>query len=154
MEIEMSFQNDTSLEKYDKAYFYHIAEVLFKHLNLDGYFIFEINIVNIDEIHRINKEYRHIDRPTDVISFAFEDDYEGETKIIKSSSLPRDLGEIFICKEVMEKQAEDYGHSQDREISFLTCHGLLHLLGYDHMSEDEEKEMFKIQDEIMEILGL
>ena len=154
MEIELSFQNNTELTKYDEAYFTNIAETIFKHLNLDGYFIFEINLVSIDEIHRINREYRKIDRPTDVISFAFEDEFEGETKVNMNESLPRDLGEIFICSDVCIRQAEEYGHSVDREMSFLATHGLLHLLGYDHMKEEDEKVMFKIQDEIMDLLKL
>lgn len=154
MEIELSFQNSTELTKYDEAYFTHIAETIFNHLKLDGYFIFEINLVSIEEIHRINREYRKIDRPTDVISFAFEDDFDGETKVNPDPTLPRDLGEIFICSDVCIRQAEEYGHSVDREMSFLACHGLLHLLGYDHMKEEDEKVMFGIQDEIMDLLKL
>lgn len=154
MEIELSFQNNTELNTYNEEYFLNIAETIFKHLKLDGYFIFEINLVSLEEIHRINKEYRNIDRPTDVISFAFEDDFEGETKIVASDDLPRDLGEIFICSDVCINQAKEYGHSLDREMSFLTCHGLLHLLGYDHMTKEDEEVMFGIQDKIMDLLKL
>ena len=154
MEIELSFQNNTNLTKNKEEYFENIARTVFKHLSLDGYFIFEINLVSIDEIHQINRDYRKIDRPTDVISFAFEDEFEGESKVNPDPSLPRDLGEIFICSDVCIKQAEEYGHSVDREMSFLTTHGLLHLLGYDHMKEEDEKVMFKIQDEIMDLLKL
>lgn len=110
--------------------------------------------MSLETIHSINKEYRNIDRPTDVISFAFEDDYEGESKIIVNKDLPRDLGEIFICSEVCINQAKEYNHSLKREMTFLFTHGLLHLLGYDHMVEEDEKVMFKLQDEIMSILGL
>ena len=154
MEIELSFQNNTELKTYNEDYFLNIAETIFKHLNLDGYFIFEINLVTKEEIHRINKEYRKIDRPTDVISFAFEDDFEGETKIVASKDLPRDLGEIFICPDVCINQAKEYGHSLDREMSFLTCHGLLHLLGYDHMTKEDEEVMFGIQNKVMDLLKL
>jgi probable rRNA maturation factor len=154
MEIEMSFENETSLDTFKEEYFLNIAKTVFKHLSLDGYFIFEINLVSKERIHQINKDYRHIDRPTDVISFAFEDDFEGESKINENKDLPRDLGEIFICTDVCIAQAEEYHHSLEREMSFLTCHGLLHLLGYDHMKKEDEEVMFKIQDEVMELLGL
>ena len=135
MEIEMSFQNDTELLDFNEEYFDKVAKVILNHLKLDGYFIFEVNLVDLKTIHSINKEYRNIDRPTDVISFAFEDDFEGETKII--GDIPR-----------------EYNHSLTREMTFLFNHGLLHLLGYDHMEVEDEKVMFKLQDEIMEILHL
>ena len=154
MEIEMSYQNDTELKEYDEEYFEGIAKVILNHLKLDGYFIFELNIVDTETIHKLNREYRNIDRPTDVISFAFEDDFEGETKVVLSPDLPRDLGEIFICDYAAVYQAKEFCHSLKREITFLFTHGLLHLLGYDHMNEEDEKVMFNIQDEIMDILGL
>ena len=154
MDIEMSYENETEETKYDESFFENIALTIFNHLNLDAYFIFEVNLVDENKIHSINKEYRKIDRPTDVISFAFEDDFEGENKIVHNSSMRRDLGEIFICVDVMKRQAKEYGHSELREMSFLFTHGILHLLGYDHMKEEDEKVMFKIQDEIMEILHL
>ena len=154
MDIEMSFYNETNYDKYNEEYFLNLSQVIFNHLKLNNYFIFDITIVTLDEIHRINKEYRNIDRPTDVISFAFEDEVEGENKIIRNDNLPRTLGEIFICYEKCQMQSEEYGHSLDREMAFLFTHGLLHLLGYDHMNEDDEKIMFKIQDEIMDLLKL
>lgn len=154
MDIEMSFYNETNYDKYNEEYFLNLSQVIFNHLRLNNYFIFDITIVTLDEIHRINKEYRNIDRPTDVISFAFEDEVEGENKIIRNDNLPRTLGEIFICYEKCQMQSEEYGHSLDREMAFLFTHGLLHLLGYDHMNEDDEKIMFKIQDEIMDLLKL
>ena len=154
MDIEMSFYNETNYDKYNEEYFLNLSQVIFNHLKLNNYFIFDITIVTLDEIHRINKEYRNIDRPTDVISFAFEDEVEGENKIIRKDNLPRTLGEIFICYEKCQMQSEEYGHSLDREMAFLFTHGLLHLLGYDHMNEEDEKIMFKIQDEIMDLLKL
>lgn len=154
MEIEMSYQNDTELKEWDESYFEEVAKVIFSHLKEDGYFIFELNLVDVETIHKLNREYRNIDRPTDVISFAFEDDFEGESKIVLSKDLPRDLGEIFICSDVCIAQAKEYNHSLKREMTFLFTHGLLHLLGYDHMVKEDEEEMFKLQDEIMEVLGL
>lgn len=102
--------------------------------------------MNPEEIHEINKTYRGIDRPTDVISFALmdsEDDYE----MMEDDN---ELGDIFINVEAIRNQAKEYGHSLRREVCFLFTHGLLHLLGYDHMEEDEEKEMFALQDVILD----
>lgn len=99
-----------------------------------------------EEIHEINKTYRGINRPTDVISFALmdsEDDYE----MMEDDN---ELGDIFINVEAIRNQAKEYGHSLRREVCFLFTHGLLHLLGYDHMEEDEEKEMFALQDVILD----
>ena len=101
---------------------------------------FSIIFVDKTEIQRINKEYRGIDKVTDVISFALEDikdDINNDIRI---------LGDIYICIPRMIEQAEDYGHSIKRELSFLTVHGLLHLLGYDHMKEEDEKVMFALQE--------
>lgn len=92
-------------------------------------------IVNSEEIHSMNKQYRDIDRPTDVLSFEeYEDDY---------------LGEIFICEEKVYEQAINYNHSNEREFAFLLTHGLLHLLGYDHIEKEDEVVMFKKQDELL-----
>ncbi len=92
-------------------------------------------IVNTEEIHEMNKQYRNIDRPTDVLSFEeYEDDY---------------LGEIFICEEKVYEQAKSYNHSNEREFAFLLTHGLLHLLGYDHIEKEDEEVMFKKQDELL-----
>ena len=110
--------------------------------------VFSIIFVNLEEIHKLNKEYRGIDRPTDVISFALEDSDDFEVDGL------RVLGDIYICIDRMKEQAKEYGHSQMRELYFLTCHGLLHLLGYDHMEEKEEKIMFDKQDKILEELEI
>ena len=102
-----------------------------------------IIIVDNARIKKINKEYRNIDRETDVISFALEDD---NTFV----EIPiRVLGDIYISIDKAKLQACEYGHSLKREICFLTVHGMLHLLGYDHMHEDEEKIMFQKQEEIL-----
>ena len=105
--------------------------------------IFSIIFVTPEEIQKLNSEYRKIDRVTDVISFPLEDD---EDKILDL----RILGDIYICIDKMLEQAKEYGHSNKRELSFLTVHGLLHLLGYDHQTVEEEKEMFGLQDKILE----
>ncbi|MDP4137699.1 MAG: rRNA maturation RNase YbeY, partial [Bacillota bacterium] len=91
--------------------------------------------------------------PTDVISFALEEDGEGEVEII-GADMPPVLGDIIISVDKAREQAEEYGHSLMRELGFLTVHGFLHLLGYDHMTEEEEKEMFTKQKEILNRYGL
>ncbi len=104
--------------------------------------IMNIIFVNDEEIHKINKDYRNIDRVTDVISFALNDEKDF---LIKTE----ELGDIFICIDQAKRQAEDYGHSLDRELGFLSVHGYLHLHGYDHMNKEDEEIMFKKQDEIL-----
>lgn len=113
-----------------------------------------VTFVNNERIQQINAEYRNIDRPTDVISFALEDEVEGELEIVHSPDQPVLLGDIIISIEKAKEQADEYNHSFMRELGFLAVHGFLHLLGYDHMDEDEEKEMFERQDSILESYGL
>ena len=134
---------------YDKDYSYLdrvIKRTLMKEKALAS--IFSIIFVSEEEIQTINKTYRQIDKVTDVISFAFEDnkdDFMLENRV---------LGDIYICIPRMISQAKEYGHSFLRELSFLTIHGLLHLLGYDHMTKEEEEIMFKKQDELLNEFGI
>ncbi len=155
MDIEFTFSN-LHESKYDtfEEHFYKLAKRVFEHLKLDDNFIFEVDLVDLKTIHQINKEHRNIDRPTDVISFAFEDEVDGETPLKKVKGLPRDLGEIFICVDKAIEQSQTYKHSFLREMSFLFVHGLLHLLGYDHMKKEDEEIMFSLQDEILDPLNL
>ncbi len=112
-----------------------------------------VTFVTNERIQEVNREYRDKDQPTDVISFALEEMGEGEMKIIGVDQ-PRVLGDIIISIPRAQEQAEDYGHSFMRELGFLAVHGFLHLLGYDHMTEVEEKEMFTKQKEILNNYGL
>ncbi|RHW38572.1 rRNA maturation RNase YbeY [Lysinibacillus yapensis] len=112
-----------------------------------------ITFVTNEAIHAINREYRDKDQPTDVISFALEELGEGEVEIV-GEGIPRVLGDIIISTDRTREQAEDYGHSFERELGFLAVHGFLHLLGYDHMTEEDEKIMFGKQDEILSSFGL
>ena len=108
-----------------------------------------IIIVDNTFIHKLNKEYRGIDRVTDVISFALEDD--------KSMVIPDDfrlLGDIYICLDKAKEQAKEYGHSLERELCFLAVHGIYHLLGYDHENEEDAKIMFKKQEEVLMEYGI
>ena len=111
-----------------------------------------ITFVDKSEIQEINKMYRDKDKVTDVISFALEED---EPDIDMSEfNIPRVLGDIIICTDVAQEQSESYGHSFERALGFLALHGFLHLLGYDHMNEEDEKEMFGRQDAILNAYGL
>ena len=112
-----------------------------------------VTFVDNEAIHEINRQYRDKDQPTDVISFAMEELGEGEVEII-GEGMPRVLGDIIISTDRTKEQAEEYGHSFERELGFLAVHGFLHLLGYDHMTEEDEKEMFGKQDAILATFGL
>jgi probable rRNA maturation factor len=113
-----------------------------------------VTFVNNEKIKEINRDYRNKNQATDVISFAMEEMGEGEMEIIYEEDAPRMLGDIIISVPKAIEQAEEYGHSLKRELGFLALHGLLHLLGYDHESEAEEKEMFDKQKEILDAYGL
>ena len=111
---------------------------------------FNLIIVDNEYIHDINKTYRGIDRETDVITFALED----EDSIIVPDNVGRNLGDIYISIDKARLQAEEYGHGLVRELSFLAVHGFYHLLGYDHMNEEEEKVMFGKQEEVLSEYGV
>ena len=110
---------------------------------------FNLIIVDNEYIHKLNKEYRNIDRETDVITFALEDE---DTLIIGDNE--RILGDIYISIDKARSQAEEYSHSFLRELSFLAVHGFYHLLGYDHMTKEDEEVMFKKQEEVLESYGI
>lgn len=110
---------------------------------------FNLIIVNNSYIHELNKQYRNIDRETDVITFALEDE---ETLILPGTE--RVLGDIYVSIDKAKSQALEYGHSLLRELAFLAVHGFYHLLGYDHMTTEEEKIMFGKQEEILQQFGI
>jgi len=136
-----------SLHDYQQIYESLLDKTL-KHLSLDFDPYISVTIVDNDYIHKINRTYRHKDAPTDVISFAFLDDNPDRETLFHSSKMVV-LGEIYISYQKAEEQAKEYGHSLDRELKFLFVHGLLHLLGYDHMKKEDEEIMFRLQDEIL-----
>ncbi|WP_311481980.1 rRNA maturation RNase YbeY [uncultured Anaerococcus sp.] len=108
-----------------------------------------LSVVDRDTIHKLNKEYRNVDRPTDVLSFPMDEeayDNEGNPLIL--------LGDIVICLDIAREQAADFGHSLEREMMYLICHSTLHLLGYDHIEEDDKKEMRAKEKEVMKNLGV
>ena len=113
----------------------------------------EVSVTLTDDahIHALNRAYRNVDRPTDVLSFALTESEEPEIVGAQGHDV---LGDLVISLEHVAAQAEEYGHSPLRELSFLTVHGMLHLLGYDHMEEAERQEMEEEQRHVMEELGI
>ncbi len=110
--------------------------------------MFNVIIVNNESIHKINNKYRGVDKETDVISFALEDNKQIEIPEV------RVLGDIYISYDKVISQAKEYNHGIKREICFLGVHGLLHLLGYDHMNKKDEEKMFNIQKELLNSYGI
>lgn len=154
MSLEIEFFDETNKITEDQ---YQMITELLKHAaeqeEVEAGSEVSVMFVDADKITEINREYRGKDYATDVISFALDDEDEDEP-IIVGEGLPHLLGEIVICVEKISEQASDYGHSFDRELGFLTVHGFLHLLGYDHMTEEDENEMFDKQKVILEQYGL
>lgn len=147
MEITFTNTGPTTFDDFESAY-RDLAVSIFKCLKITSNYIIEVNLVGDEEIHAINKAYRGKDAPTDVISFAFLDNIDSEVAI--KGDVPRLLGEIMISYETAKRQAENFGHSLQREMKFLFTHGILHLLGYNHETEEEERIMFALQDQILE----
>ena len=146
--MELDFNSfDDSLNTYQSVYEALLSKTL-AHLKLHFEPLLSVTLVDNDFIHNLNRDYRHIDRPTDVISFAFLDGDENKDSVFQSEKMVV-LGEIYISFDQAREQAVRYGHSLERELKFLFVHGLLHLLGYDHMTEEDEKIMFALQDEIL-----
>ena len=141
---KFNIYNETD-KKLTKEMFYmkRILKHALKHENLKKVY-FNVIIVDNDYIHKLNNDYRKIDRETDVITFALED-YKHE----KEDDF-RVLGDIYVSIDKAITQANDYGHSLVRELCFLSIHGLLHLLGYDHMNKEDEKVMFTKQEMILD----
>ena len=133
-------------EEYEEIYSSLVSKT-FNHLKLKFDPIISVSLVDNEFIHKMNRDYRGIDRPTDVISFAFLDNEDREA--LYKGKEPVCLGDIYISVDKAKEQAKEYGHPLERELSFLFVHGLLHLLGYDHMNKEDEEVMFKLQDEIL-----
>lgn len=112
-----------------------------------------LSIVNDEEIKEINASFRSIDSSTDVLSFP-QIDYDLDETVMTNEKDEIVLGDIIISIDTAKRQAQEYGHSLKRELCFLTVHSMLHLLGYDHMTEEEEKEMFAKQKDILEKAGI
>ena len=144
--IELFVQVEEEIEELDT-----VKKVLMSAIEKEKLENVSFNLIIVDNnyIHELNKTYRHIDRPTDVITFALEDE---DTIVLPGKE--RILGDIYISIDKAREQAKEYGHSLLRELSFLAVHGFYHLLGYDHMTEEDEKVMFAKQEEVLESYGI
>ncbi|UOR12276.1 rRNA maturation RNase YbeY [Halobacillus amylolyticus] len=152
--IEIDFQDET--ESVDEAYIdliQRVIEFAAGKEKVPAESEVSISFVGNDDIQELNRNYRQKDQPTDVISFAMQELGEGEIEV-QNEELPTMLGDIVVSVDKAKEQAEDYGHSLERELGFLALHGFLHLLGYDHIDEADEKEMFARQEEILHEYGL
>jgi probable rRNA maturation factor len=144
--MALNVYNQTAERGYSKykRYFSRIYSNARKYVDLKRGTVVSVIFVDDEQIHQINRDYRNVDRPTDVISFALRDD---ETE---GDYIEEELGDIFINIDAAKRQAEDYGHSVKREICFLFTHGLLHLCGYDHMTKEDEAVMIELQKKILD----
>lgn len=148
--IDFVYENEVEsfVEDFEKD-FLTIIETTLNNLEIEDDIEMSCLLIDDERIHEINREYRNIDRSTDVISFALEDSEQFYVE-----GMARNIGDIFISVDHAIAQANEYEHSLRREMCFLFTHGLLHLLGYDHMNEDDEKEMFDKQKEILSLLNI
>ena len=152
--IEVNYNEIDKLPNEEKLIKKVVKEVLSEEnilANVDVY----ITLTNNEEIHKINFEYRNVDRETDVLSFPmYERNEIPKLKENTDDELEMILGDIIISVEKVKEQAEEYGHSFERELAYLVTHGMLHLLGYDHMIDEEKRIMRKREEEILEILKI
>lgn len=150
--MEIVFEDRQYYKKFDEGLMNKIEDVIvacLEHEDYDTEYEVSLSFVTNDEIREINREYRGIDKVTDVLSFPMltEDDFEIEYEEFS-------LGDIIISVERADEQAKEYGHSIEREICFLVCHSMFHLLGYDHMTEDEASEMQEKEKTVLKSLGI
>lgn len=147
--MELDFNSiNSEYENYQEIY-EELAVKALNYLELNFNPVISVALVNNEFIHTMNRDYRGIDRPTDVISFAFLDGEENRQEMMNSGKTII-LGDIYISIDKAIEQAKEYGHPVERELKFLFVHGLLHLLGYDHMCKEDEEIMFPLQEKILE----
>ena len=153
MLIEIDYDDITKLPKEEKL-IKKVIETVLKEEKIIRDIEIYVTLTNNNQIHKINLEQRNVDRPTDVLSFPMFEREEVHLLKEKNEEEPDILGDIIISIEKVKEQAEEYGHSFERELAYLTTHGMLHLLGYDHMIEEEKEQMRKREEEILEILNI
>ena len=152
MNIELDFLSHDQTYNLYEGHFLNLVKSVFSYLNLNFDVYISLSLIDNNEIRNLNRDYRGIDRPTDVISFAYLDGQDRET-IYKSGAIVI-LGDIYISTQKAQEQSQEYNHSLNRELSFLFVHGLLHLLGYDHIEKEDEEIMFDLQNKILEKEGI
>lgn len=152
--VEISY-NEITKESNEEEIINKVVQTVLELENIKHDLSIYITLTNNEEIHKINKEYREVDRPTDVLSFPMYEREEIENlRIEKSDDIEEILGDIIISIPKVKEQAEEYGHSYERELAYLTTHGMLHLLGYDHMIEEEKVIMREHEEEVLEKLNI
>ena len=152
--LSIDFIDETNfVTEEETALIEQLLQFAAKEENIEEECELSVTFVDDEAIREINREYRDKDSATDVITFALEEMGEGEIEIV-GADMPRVLGDIIISVDTAKAQAEEYGHSTNREIGFLALHGFLHLLGYDHMTKEDEVVMFTKQRDILEKYGL
>ncbi|MBQ2914530.1 MAG: rRNA maturation RNase YbeY [Clostridia bacterium] len=145
---------------FTKPFIKRVLERALKHLNQPSELLeMSLSIVSPEQIQELNKSFREVDKVTDVLSFPTCDNpTRGAITVVCEDVNPEtdlvNIGDIVICLERAKEQAKEYGHSLKRELAFLSLHGLLHLLGYDHIEEEDEKQMIALQKEILDQAGI
>lgn len=145
---------------FTKPFIKRVLERALKHLNQPSELLeMSLSIVSPEQIQELNKSFREVDKVTDVLSFPTCDNpTRGAITVMCEDVNPEtdlvNIGDIVICLERAKEQAKEYGHSLKRELAFLSLHGLLHLLGYDHVEEEDEKQMIALQKEILDQAGI
>ena len=147
-ELTIYFNEDDMPDEETAALMQRAAEEALLSEGIEASAELSVSFAGLEEIHTLNREYRGVDRPTDVLSFPM---YE-------RGELPREglieLGDVVICRDKAKEQAEEYGHSYERELIYLFVHSVFHLLGYDHEDDEEKKEMRSKEESVMEKLGI
>lgn len=139
--MEIYLNNNQDEIQVDEVYWTDFSQKILSSLNLSEDTEFSLTFVNNEEIHKLNKEYRKKDYATDVLSFPFENEFNLPINNI--------MGDVIISLQKAQAQAEEYGHSFNRELGFLIIHGILHLIGYDHETKEDEVEMFSLQKKLL-----
>ncbi|MBN2901111.1 MAG: rRNA maturation RNase YbeY, partial [Limosilactobacillus mucosae] len=157
MDIEIYDQTDDHAVSQSQLQLAHdILDYAAKYLELKDNTEISLTFVHNPQIRKLNAQYRGVDRATDVLSFALEDDSDDSPILLDpelAAQIPENLGDLFISIDKVAEQARFLGHSADRELGFLIVHGFLHLNGYDHEQKDDEEKMFKLQEEILNGYG-
>ncbi len=158
MDIEIYDQTDDHAVSQSQLQLAHdILDYAAKYLELKDNTEISLTFIHNPQIRKLNAQYRGVDRATDVLSFALEDDSDDSPILLDpelAAQIPENLGDLFISIDKVTEQARFLGHSADRELGFLIVHGFLHLNGYDHEQKDDEEKMFKLQEEILNGYGL
>ncbi|MFC6181918.1 rRNA maturation RNase YbeY [Lactiplantibacillus daowaiensis] len=157
MDLELFDQTQDGAQASDLQLIRDLIVLAGKELQLRDDTEVSVTLMNNDDIQKINEQYRGVDRPTDVISFAMHDDDDDDLIVMDdelAAEMPLNLGDIMISVDKVDEQAQFLQHSRERELGYLVVHGFLHLNGYDHLQPADEKAMFQLQRKILDDYGL